>query len=82
MLQNVRIKVFAVSELLREKTNSGWKQYSHPPRLGLNHEDSVVFHNLKRHDSHVIMQEPGKFNLKISAVQNELEKCMNFTTSN
>ena len=28
------------------------------------------------------MQELGKFNLKISAAQNELEKCMNFTTSN
>ena len=33
--------------------------------LKLNHKIPVVFHNLKSYDSHLIMQELGKFNLKI-----------------
>ena len=38
----------------------------------------LVFHNLKGYDSHLIMQEIGKFNLKINAIPNALEKCMAF----
>ena len=34
--------------------------------LKLNHKISVVFYNLKNHDFHLIMQELGKFNLKIN----------------
>ena len=30
----------------------------------LNRQILVVFHNLKNYDSHHLMQEPGKFNLK------------------
>ena len=30
----------------------------------LNHKFPVVFHNLRNYDSHLIMQELGKFNLK------------------
>ena len=30
----------------------------------LNHKIPVVFHNLKKYDSDLIMQELGKFNLK------------------
>ena len=40
----------------------------------LNHKISVVFHNLKSYDSHLIMQELGKFNLKINFTPNGLEK--------
>ena len=29
------------------------------------HKIPNVFHNLKNYDSHLIIQEPGKFNLKI-----------------
>ena len=29
-----------------------------------NYKISVVFHNLRNYDSHLIMQEPRKFNLK------------------
>ena len=47
--------------------------------LRLNYKIPVVFHNLKNHDSHLIMQEPGKFNLKISVIPNGLEKYMSFT---
>ena len=42
--------------------------------LKLNHKIPVVFHNLKNYDSHLIMQELGKFNLKINVIPNELGK--------
>ena len=32
----------------------------------LNHKIPVVFHNLKNYDSHLIMQELTKFNVKIN----------------
>ena len=36
----------------------------------VNHKIPVVFHNLKHYDSHLIMQELGKFNLKINVRPN------------
>ena len=53
----------------------------------LNHKIPVVFHNLKNYDSHLIMQELGKFNLKINVIPNvipnlipnELKKYMSFS---
>ena len=42
--------------------------------LKLNHKIPVVFHNLKNYYSHLIMQELGKFNLKINVIPNGLEK--------
>ena len=50
--------------------------------LKLNHKISFVFHNLKNYDSHLIMQELGKFNLKIHFVTNGLERYMNVTIKN
>ena len=50
--------------------------------LKLNHEVSVIFHNLKNYDSHLFMQELGKFKLKINVIPNELEKFMSFTINN
>ena len=47
----------------------------------LNHKIPVIFHNLKNYDSHLIMQELGKFNLKINVIPNGLEKYMNFSIS-
>ena len=44
----------------------------------LNHKISVVFCNLRNYDSHLIMQELGKFNFKINALPNGLEKYMSF----
>ena len=38
-----------------------------------------MFHNLKNYDSHFIMQELGKFDIKISIIPNGLEKYMSFT---
>ena len=40
----------------------------------LNHKIPSVFHNLKRYDSHLIMQELGKFSFKIYFILNGLEK--------
>ena len=50
--------------------------------LKLNHKIPVVFHNIKKCDSHFIMQELGKFDLKINVIPNELEKYRSFTINN
>ena len=50
--------------------------------LKLNHKIPVVFHNLKNYDSHLIMQELGKFNLKINVIPYGLDKYMSFTINN
>ena len=42
----------------------------------------IVFHNLKSYDSYLIMQEQGKFSLKINVIPNRLEKCLSFTINN
>ena len=42
----------------------------------------MVFHILKNYDSHLIMQEVGKFNSEISVIPNGLEKYMSFTIDN
>ena len=48
----------------------------------LNHELFVVFHNLKNYDSHLILQELAKFNLKLNVISNVLEKYMSFNINN
>ena len=48
----------------------------------LNHKIPVVFQNLKNYDSHLIMQELGKFNLEINVIPNGLEKYMSFSINN
>ena len=48
----------------------------------LNHKISIVFHNLKNYDSHLIMQELGKFNFKINVIPNGLEKYISFNINN
>ena len=40
----------------------------------LNHKIPAVFHNLKKYDSILFIQELGKFNLKIKVISNGLEK--------
>ena len=39
----------------------------------------VIFHNLRGSDSHLIMQEIDKFDVKVSVIRNGLEKYMAFT---
>ena len=43
--------------------------------LKLTKKVPVIFHNLKYYDSHLIMPEIGKFNVKISVMPNGLENC-------
>ena len=40
--------------------------------LKLNQKFPILFHNLKNYDSHLIVQELGKFNIKISVMPNGL----------
>ena len=42
---------------------------------------SVIFHNLKGYDSHLIYEELSRFNVKISVIPNGLENYMAFTVS-
>ena len=44
----------------------------------LNQKSPVVYHNLKSYNSHLVMQELGKFNLKIIVIPNGLEKYTRF----
>ena len=39
---------------------------------------SVIFHNLRDHNSHLIFNELDKFDVKINVIPNELEKDMAF----
>ena len=50
--------------------------------VSLDHKIPVVFHNLKNYDSYLILQELGKFNLKINVISNGLEKNMTFSINN
>ena len=50
--------------------------------VSLNYKIPIVFDNLKNYDSHLIMQELGKFNFKISVISNRLEKYMSFILNN
>ena len=39
----------------------------------------VIFHNLRGYDSHLIIKEISKFDLKVNVILNRLEKYMAFT---
>ena len=42
----------------------------------------MVFHNIKNYDLHLIMQQLGKFNLKLNVIPNGLERYMSFSINN
>ena len=50
--------------------------------LKFNHKIPVKFNELKLYDLHLIMQELGKFNLKINVIPNGLWEYMSFTINN
>ena len=39
----------------------------------------VIFHNLKRYDSHLIFKKLSKFDCSVSVISNGLDKYMSFT---
>ena len=47
--------------------------------LKISKKFSVIFHNLKGYDSHIIFKGLSKFNCKISVIPNGLENYMIFT---
>ena len=47
--------------------------------LKLSEKIPVIFHNLRGYDSHLIIKEISKFDVKLSAIPNGLEKYMTFT---
>ena len=51
-------------------------------KVKLNHKIPVVFYNLKKYDSRLIMQELSKFTFKINVIQDGLEKYMSFNINN
>ena len=50
--------------------------------LKLNQKNPVVFHNLKTYDSHLVIQELRKLNVKVSVTPNGLELYLSFTINN
>ena len=60
----------------------GSTQWSCNINLRLIKKVPLIFHNLRGYDIHLIMQEIGKFNVKISVIPNGLEKYMAFTINN
>ena len=47
--------------------------------LKMNKKIPVIFHNLRGYDSHLIIKEVSKFDVKVSVIPNGLEKYMAFT---
>ena len=47
--------------------------------LKLTKKIPVIFHNLRRYGSHLIIKEISKFDAKVSVIPNELEEYMTFT---
>ena len=47
--------------------------------LKLTKKVNVIFHNLRGYDSNLIMQEIGKFDVKVNVKSNRLEKYMAIT---
>src|SRR5277367_5010915 len=47
--------------------------------LKLSHKIPVIFHNLKGYDSHLLMQEIGKFKRDLNVIPNNIEKYLMFS---
>ena len=57
----------------------GAAHYSRNINLKISKKIPVIFDNLKRYDSHLILKELSKFDAKINVILNGLEKYMTFT---
>ena len=70
------VKVRVPCHITRKYRGSAHRDFD--INVKLNHKIPIVFRNLKNYDS----QELGKFNLKIYAIPNGLEKYMSFSINN
>ena len=59
----------------------GAAHFSCNANLKLSKKVPVIFHNLRGYDSHLIIKEVSKFDVKISVIPNGLEKYMTFTVN-
>ena len=57
----------------------GASHFSFNANFKLSKKVPVTFHNLRDYDSHLIIKEIGKFDVKVSVIPNGLEKYMAFT---
>ena len=57
----------------------GFAHWSCNINLRLTKNVLVIFHNLRGYNSHLLMQETGKFDTKVNVIPNGLEKYMAFT---
>ena len=48
-------------------------------QLRLTHTIPVIFHNLRGYDSHLLLQELGRFEREINVIPNNMEKYMSFS---
>ena len=59
--------------------DGGATHWSFNTNLKLTKKIPVIFRNLRGYDSHLIIKEIGKFDVKVSAIPNGSQKCMAFT---
>ena len=59
----------------------GAAHFSCNAKCKLSKKVPVISRNLRGYDSHLIVKEIGKFDVKVSVIPNELEKCMAFTVN-
>ena len=68
-----------INHCLITRKYRGSAHWSCNVNLGFTKSVPVIFHSFRGYDSHLIMKEIDKFNVKISVIPNGLEKCMAFT---
>ena len=71
-------KLFDVGDNVTRKYR-GAAHWSCNINLGLSKKIPVMFHNLRGYDSHLIIKEINKFDVKVSVIPNGLENCVTFT---
>ena len=59
----------------------GAAHFSCNANLKLSKKIPVIFHNLRGYDSHLIIKEVSKFDVKVNVIPNGLEKYMAFRTN-
>ena len=72
-------KLFDVGDDKGEIIYRGAAHWSCNINLKLTKKILVIFHNLKGCDSHLIIKEISKFDVKVSVIPNRLEKYLAFT---